>query len=117
MMYDWNEMAVLVGKKLVENGQERILQRVFDRVSSGLCLDVSNFKESSSHKLLHLVWRKYPRNGNSHEGTTTTDSSLTQTEEHSSAGLLKSVIAGNSFAPETEWQICYRQHGGTLLSR
>ncbi len=54
-------MAEIVARKLVENGQERILQRLFDGVTSDLTLDVSDYKESDEHKLLHLVWRKYPR--------------------------------------------------------
>ncbi len=54
-------MADIVARKLVENGQGRILQRLFDGVTSNLTLDVSDYKESDEHKLLHLVWRKYPR--------------------------------------------------------
>ncbi len=52
-MYDWSEMAVVVGKKLVENGQERILHRIYDCVTSNLFLDVSDFKESDNHKLCY----------------------------------------------------------------
>ncbi len=61
-MYDWMEMAEIVGRKLVENGQERILQWIFDGVNSNLVLDISDFKECDNHKLLHLAWRKFPRN-------------------------------------------------------
>ncbi len=53
-------MAVVVGENLAENGQEKILQRIYDGVNSNLCLDVSDFKESDNHKLLHLVWRRFP---------------------------------------------------------
>ncbi len=66
--------------------------------SSGPCLDVSDFKESSNHKLLHLVWRKYPRNCNYPERMATKNSSFTQTEERSSVGLLKPFTVGNSIA-------------------
>ncbi len=48
-------MAAVVGKKFVENGQERILKRLHEGVSSNLFLDVSDFKESDNHMLLHLV--------------------------------------------------------------
>ncbi len=67
---------------------------------SNLVLDVSNFKES---KLLHLVWRKYPRNCRSPEGMTTINSSSTQTEESLYVGLLKHfTMMGNSFAPDKD---------------
>ncbi len=55
-------MAEDVGLKLVENDQKRILQQLFDSVTSNLYLDVPDFKESDNHKLLHLVWRKFTRN-------------------------------------------------------
>ncbi len=79
-MHDWMEMAEIVGRKLVENGQERILQRIFDGVNSNLVLDTSDFKESDSHKLLHLVWRKYPRNRPPTEGQKMIISHSTLTE-------------------------------------
>ncbi len=83
-MYDWVEMAAVVGRKLVENGQNRILQRIYDGVTSDLFLDVSDFKESDNHKLLHLVWRKFPRNRHATEGQRTIKSLSTQTVEGSS---------------------------------
>ncbi len=54
-------MAAVVGKKLVENCQERIPKRIHEGVTSNLFLDVSDFKESDNHKVLHLVWRNFPR--------------------------------------------------------
>ncbi len=74
-----HEMVEIVARKLVENGQERILQRIFDGVTSNLILDVSDYKESHEHKLLHLVWRKFPRNTSTTEGQKTIISSSTQT--------------------------------------
>jgi len=55
-------MAECLAKNLVENGQERILLRLYESVGSGFSLDVADFKESIDHKLLHLVWRKGPGN-------------------------------------------------------
>ncbi len=55
MMYDWAEMSAVVGRNLVGNGKERILQRISDGVTSLLYLGVVDFKESDNHKLLHLV--------------------------------------------------------------
>ncbi len=55
MMYDWAEMVTVVGRKLVQNGQTRILHRFYDGVTSDLFLEVSEFKEPDNHKLLHLV--------------------------------------------------------------
>ncbi len=98
-MYDWNEMAEFVGRKLVENGQERILQRIFDGVNSIFVLDISDFKESDNHKLLHLVWRKSPRNKSSTEGLKTTISDSTQTNEDIRPGPLhvsRNYVASNS---------------------
>ncbi|MCP3663656.1 MAG: hypothetical protein GY696_14405 [Gammaproteobacteria bacterium] len=80
-MYDWHEMAAIVARKLVENGQERILQRIFDGVTSGLTLDVSDYKESDEHKLLHLVWRKFPRKRSPANGQKTNTSNFIQTSE------------------------------------
>ncbi len=60
MMYDWAEITAAVaavGRKLLKHGQERILQGMCDAVTSNLFLDVSDYKESDNHKLLHLVWR------------------------------------------------------------
>ncbi len=78
-MHDWMEMAESIGRKFVENGQERILQRIFDGVNSDFFLDTSDFKESDQHKLLHLVWRKFTRNKCPTEGLKTTTSDSTQT--------------------------------------
>ncbi len=89
-MYDWKEMAKIVGRKFVENGQERILQRIFEGLNSGFVLDISDFKESQEHKLLHLVWRKFPRNYRPPtDGQRTIISHSTQTEGVSGPGLNK----------------------------
>ncbi|MCP3664181.1 MAG: hypothetical protein GY696_17100 [Gammaproteobacteria bacterium] len=80
-MYDWHGMAEIVARKLVENGQERILQRIFDGVTSDLTLDVSDYKESDEHKLLHLVWRKFPRKRSTAYGQRTNTSDFIQTTE------------------------------------
>ncbi len=80
-MYDWHEMAEIVARKLVEKGQERILQRIFDGVTSNLTLDVSDYKESDEHKLLHLVWRKFPRKRSPAYGQRTNTSDFIQTTE------------------------------------
>ncbi len=88
-MHGWMEMAVVVGRKLAVNGQERLLQRIFDGVTSNLFLDVSDFKESDDHTLLRLVWRKFPRNRLSTEGQKMTISHSTQTNESSRQGLHK----------------------------
>ncbi len=74
-------MAEIVARKLVENGQERILQRIFDGVTSDLTLDVSDYKESDEHKLLHLVWRKFPRKRSTAYGQKTDTSDFIQTTE------------------------------------
>ncbi len=76
MMYDWAEMDSVVGRKFLVNSQERILHRIYDRVTSGLILDVTDFKESDNQKLLHLVRQSqtsapFPRNQHSSEGQTT----------------------------------------------
>ncbi len=55
VMYDWMEMAAVVGGKLVENGQVRILKRKYDGMTPDLDFDVSDFMESDNHKLLHLM--------------------------------------------------------------
>ncbi len=94
------EMAEIVGRKLLENGQKRILQRIFDGVNSNFVLDISDFKESHEHKLLHLVWRKFPRNKSSSEGLKTTISDSTQTNEDIRPGLQK--ISRNSITSNTD---------------
>ncbi len=45
MMNDWAEMAIVVGRKLVENGQIRILQRIYDGVTSDFSLDVADSRQ------------------------------------------------------------------------
>ncbi len=62
MMHDWEMMASVVARKLVEDGQSRILQRIYEGVTSDWYLDVSDAKSSKDHSLIHLVWRKFPRN-------------------------------------------------------
>ncbi len=89
IMIDWKEMAELVGRKLVENGQERILQRIFDGVTSDLILDVSDYKESQEHRLLHLVWRKFPRNRRTTDEQKTNVPNSTQTDEFSTPDQLQ----------------------------
>ncbi len=88
-MYDWSEMAEIVARKLVENRQERILQRIFDDVTSNLILDVSDFKGSDEHKLLHLVWRKLPRNKRAIDGQKTNIPNSMQTDKFSTPDQLK----------------------------
>ncbi len=83
-MHDWEEMASVVGRKLVENGQTRILQRIYDGITSNWVLDVADDKGSMNHLLIHLVWRKFPRNRHPTEDRSTVP---TQTEEGSSASL------------------------------
>ncbi len=84
-MYEWEEKASIVARKLVENGQTRILQRIYDGVTSNWVLDVADDKGSMDHQLIHLVWRKFPRNRHPTEDRHSTVS--TQTEEASSATL------------------------------
>ncbi len=100
-MYDWRGMAEIVARKLVEKGQERILQRIFDGVTSDLTLDVSDYKESDEHKLLHLVWQKFPRNRSIVEGQKTIISSSTQTTVDSDMGRLN--FQGNSSKSDAPW--------------
>ncbi len=50
-MHDWKEMAEIVGRKLVENGQEGILHRLFDGLTSNFVLDVADSKQSQ--ELIH----------------------------------------------------------------
>ncbi len=57
-------------------------------LTSDLFLDVLDFKESDNYKLLHLVWRKFPRNRHSTEGQRTTATLSTQMEEASNAPLV-----------------------------
>ncbi len=84
-MHDWEQMASFVARKLVENGQTRILQRIYEGMTSDWILDVADGKSSMEHQLIHLVWRKFPRNQHSMEDLHPTVS--TQTEEASSSSL------------------------------
>ncbi len=62
-------------------------------------LDISDFKESHEHKLLHLVWRKFPRNYRPPtDGQKTTISDSTQTDVESRADRHK--ISENSIIPD-----------------
>ncbi len=88
-MYDWSEMAEIVARKLVENGQGRILQRIFHGATSIVILDVSDYKESDEHKLLYLVWRKFPRNRRATDGQKTNISNSTQNDEFPTLHHLK----------------------------
>ena len=54
-------VAPAIGRYFVEIGEERILHRLHEAVTSGLTFDIGDYKESREHKLLHLVWRKEPR--------------------------------------------------------
>ncbi len=82
-------MAEIVGRILVENGQERILHRIYDGLTSNLILDVADSKQSQEHQLIHLVWRKFPRNRYAVEGPKTTSPSSTQTEVDLNMGPFK----------------------------
>ncbi len=98
-MYDWEEMAGVVARKLVESGQSRILQRIYDGVTSNWVLDVADDKSSLDHHLIHLVWRKFPRSQHpSEERRPTAVSTQTdeQTDEASSAVLGLDASAGLS---------------------
>ncbi len=88
-MCDWEEMSSVVGRKLVENGQTRILQRIYDGVTSNWVLDDADDKGSINHQLIHLVRRKFPRNRHPTEDRPTVS---TQTEEGSSASLCLGAI-------------------------
>jgi len=54
-------VAPAIGRYFMEIGEERILHRLHEAVTSGLTFDIGDYKESRDHKLLHLVWRKEPR--------------------------------------------------------
>ncbi len=81
-----------MGRKLVENGQTRILQRIYEGVTSNWVLDIADDKSSIDHHLIHLVWRKFPRNRHSVEERRPT-AVTTQTEEDLSASLGPSTSA------------------------
>ncbi len=92
MMFDWEKMAAVVARKLVEKGQTRILQRIYDGVTSDMLLDTWDYKESDNHQMLHLVWRKFPRNRRvGMDGQKTNISHSTQTEEVLGLGLNKTL--------------------------
>ncbi len=98
-MHDWQEMAGAVCRKLVEKGQTRILQKIYEGVTSGWVLDVADDKSSIDHHLIHLVWRKFPRNRHSAEERRPTAVS-TQTEKGSNAMLgLVGTSAGLTSLP------------------
>ncbi len=89
-MYDWQKMASVVARKLVENGQTRILKRIHEGVTSNWVLDVADDKSSINHQLIHLVWRKFPRNQHSTEErrpTTVSTQTDGQKDQDSSAVL------------------------------
>ncbi len=93
-------MAEIVGRKLVENGQERILHRIFDGLTSNFVLDVADSKQSQEHQLIHLVWRRFPRNRTAVEGPKTTCPISTQTEisnisDMDSATDIRGLFGGN----------------------
>ncbi len=90
-------MASVVGRALVENGQTRILQRLYDGITSNWVLDVADDKGSINHQLIHLVWRKFPRNQHSTEERRPTVS--TQTEEGSDASWGLGTSAGLTGLP------------------
>jgi len=61
-MADWMSVAHDIGRRFVEIGEERILNHLHGALMSGLTFDVGDYKDSRDHRLLHLVWRKEPRN-------------------------------------------------------
>ncbi len=93
MTHEWEEMASIVARKLVSNGQTRILQRIYEGVTSNWAFDVADAKSSINHHLIHLVWRKFPRNQHLSEERRPIAVS-TQTEEGSSAVLGLDTSAG-----------------------
>ncbi len=89
-MYDWQKMANVVCRGLVENGQSRILQRIHEGISSNWVLDIADAKSSIDHHLIHLVWRKFPRNRHSAEErrlTAVSTQTVEQTDQDSNAVL------------------------------
>ncbi len=89
-MYNWQKMASDVCRGLVENGQSRILQRIHEGISSDWVLDIADAKSSIDHHLIHLVWRKFPRNRHSAEErrlTAVSTQTVEQTAQDSSAVL------------------------------
>ncbi len=92
-------MAEIVGRKLVEGGQERILHRIYDGLTSNFILDVADSKQSQEHQLIHLVWRRFPRNRSAVQWPKTTCPGSIQTEVDFNVGLYK--ISGNSINSDT----------------
>ncbi len=84
-------MASFVARKLVENGQTRILQRIYEGITSDWPLAVSDAKSSTEHQLIHLVWRKFPRNHHFMEDLHPTVSTQTEEASGSSLGLAASA--------------------------
>jgi len=74
-MADWMSVACDIGRYFVEIGEERILRRLHEGVTSGLTFDIGDFKESRDHKLLHLVWRTEPRGPDTPSGHVADDTS------------------------------------------
>ena len=72
----WMSVGGVIGQKLTEIGQERMFNHLHEAVLSGLTLDVADFKESMDHKLIHLVWRKVPRNTDSSAGNVAVNSEI-----------------------------------------
>ncbi len=94
----WEEMASILGRKLVEDGQTRILQRIYEGVTSNWVLDIADDKSSIDHHLIHLVWRKFPRNRHS-EGERRLTAATTQTEKGPNATLDLGTSAGLTHLP------------------
>ncbi len=108
MTYVWEEMASVVARTLVENGQTRILQRIHEGLTSNWVLDIADAKSSIDHHLIHLVWRKFPRNRHTAEERRQTDVS-TQIEKDSSAelGCLGSSAGLTRPSKKISNQACY----------
>ena len=71
----WMSVGGVIGQKLAEIGEERMFKHLHEAVLSGLTLDVADFKESMAHKLIHMVWRKKPRNKDNFAGNVMTKGS------------------------------------------
>ncbi len=105
-----------MGRKLAENGQTRILQRIYEGVTSNWDLDIADEKSSMDHLLIHLVWRKFPRNRRPTAERQPTAVS-TQTGEGSSAVLGLGTSAGLSrpSGKILEKDCCSSSDSGKLL--
>ncbi len=106
MMHDWEKMASVVARKLVENGQTRILQRIYDGITSNWDLDVADDKSSMDHLLIHLVWRKFPRNRHPTEERRSMAVS-TQTEEGSKSLDQQAIEEESSKSLDQQAIDCY----------